>query len=337
MSEGVPPMGTAAPPMDVVELPKGSFDLACVANGSGARGTPNGSGPPPPLEANGSEVAGEPKGSLAVPRAEPKGSWLLQLAANGSAPPGEAKGSLPPAGEAKGSLTGAAKRSLGGAAGGAGALMSPSRSMSLGGGREGPPPPLVAGVPSLGTGAADSSLGLITTENLPPVGRGAPYCGTAGPSAASHLTWLFHASSAGGPAEKPGGGARLPISRSSEVGSSRRKRRKRSARSRTGMPTSMCWSLISRKLVSAEMRCRLFWICARTISALPSRRRNSSRMRHLSGCLSFFSSRILFQMMPMMEVNSTVNVPLAISRMSETCGSEASLHVASRTICSISE
>eukprot|EP00967_Tisochrysis_lutea_P047248 scaffold57476_cov30-Tisochrysis_lutea.AAC.3 len=189
MSEGVPPMGTAAPPMDVVELPKGSFDLACVANGSGARGTPNGSGPPPPLEANGSEVAGEPKGSLAVPRAEPKGSWLLQLAANGSAPPGEAKGSLPPAGEAKGSLTGAAKRSLGGAAGGAGALMSPSRSMSLGGGREGPPPPLVAGVPSLGTGAADSSLGLITTENLPPVGRGAPYCGTAGPWAGGEARW----------------------------------------------------------------------------------------------------------------------------------------------------
>lgn len=42
-------------------------------------------------------------------------------------------------------------------------------------------------------------------------------------------------------------------------------------------------------------------------------------------------------MMPMMEVNSTVKVPLATSRMRVTCGSVASLQVASRTICSISE
>ena len=140
------------------------------------------------------------------------------------------------------------------------------------------------------------------------------------------------------------------------VGSSRRKRRKRSARSRTGMPTSMCWSLIRRKLVSAEMRWRLFCICARTISAFPSRSRNSSRMRHLSGWRSFFSSRIRFlrqrhanprrastgdeyradiamrrgtarhglrflgphQRMDMIEVNSTVKVPFAISLIRET-------------------
>ena len=47
-------------------------------------------------------------------------------------------------------------------------------------------------------------------------------------------------------------------------------------------------------------------------------------------------SLMRFQMIAMMALNSTVNVPFAISFISISCGGCTSLHVHSRTICSIS-
>ena len=76
--------------------------------------------------------------------------------------------------------------------------------------------------------------------------------------------------------------------------------------------------------------------CERIISEFPSRSRNSNRWRHFCGWCSLSLSLRRFHSTLMIEEKSTVNVPLAISLSSRFCGGDESLHVASRTICSIS-
>ena len=79
------------------------------------------------------------------------------------------------------------------------------------------------------------------------------------------------------------------------------------------------------------------WTCARTISVLPFWRRYSSSSMHLYGWCSVVLSLSRFHTIVMIAENSTVNVPLATSLRSEALGGFGSLHVHSRTICSISE